>query len=110
MHVFTRSHAAHPISHAKKKSDFGHKRVRSISNSPTVDSAKERICNAGFTPGAEAPLVVHLGCDAPRRYGAKACTDGFGVESIFCARRERIATGNTLKKILNDINDIFYMI
>ena len=55
LHVFTCSHATHPISHAKKKSDFGPRRVRSFSNSPTVDSAKERICNAGFTPGAEAP-------------------------------------------------------
>ena len=27
----------------------------------------------------------------------KGCTDGFGVESIFCARRELIAPGNTLK-------------
>ena len=80
LHVFTRSHATHPISHAKKNSDLGPRRVRSFSNSPTVDSAKERICNAGFTPGRAAPrtarrlpstpllklCVVHMGCDAPR--------------------------------------------
>ena len=69
----------------QKKSDFGPRRVRSFSNSPTVDSAKERICNL-FTPGAEElkrrakesqappihPLlnlcVVHMGCDALHRW------------------------------------------
>ena len=83
LHVFTRSHATSNFSR-QKKSDFGPRRVRSFSNSPAVDGAKERICNARFTPGAEAPhrakesqappihpllnlCVVHMGCDAPRQ-------------------------------------------
>ena len=46
LHVFTRTHATHPISHGKKKkSDFGPRRVRYFSNSPRVAGAKERICN-----------------------------------------------------------------
>ena len=67
LHVFTRSHATHQISHGKKKSDFGPRRVRSFSNSPTVDSAKERICNAGFTPGAwsAAPRQGKPGASPP---------------------------------------------
>ena len=73
----------------KKKSDFGPRRVRSFSNSPTVDGAKERICKESQAPPIHPLLklcVVHMGC-----------TDGFGVESICCARRELIAPGNTLK-------------
>ena len=46
-HTFAclRTDATHSISHAKKKSDFGPRRVRSFSNSPTVNAAMERICN-----------------------------------------------------------------
>ena len=45
LHVFTRTHGTHPISHGKFFFDFGPRHVRSFSNSPRVAGAKERICN-----------------------------------------------------------------
>jgi len=41
--MFSRSHATQPISHCKRNSDFGPRRVGSFSNSATIDGAKERI-------------------------------------------------------------------
>src|SRR4029434_7478059 len=56
------SHALTPhiqyLTQKKKKSDFGPRRVRSFSNSPTVDAAKERIFNPIrcilFTPKSQS--------------------------------------------------------
>ena len=108
----------------QKKSDFGPRRVRSFSNSPTVDSAKERICNAGFTPGAEAPRrakgsqapPIHppvkplcgshgLRCAAPRAAPMVSALSLFFALDASLSRQE-----THWKMILNDINDIFYMI
>ena len=120
LHVFTRSHATHPISHAKKKSDFGPRRVRSFSNSPTVDGAKERICNArcklkrrakdSQAPPIHPPVKPLCGshglrCAAPRAAPMVSALSLFFALDASLSRQE-----THWKMILNDINDIFYMI
>ena len=45
LQVSTRSHATHPISHAKKKSDFGPRRVRSFSSLSRQETHWKMILN-----------------------------------------------------------------
>ena len=72
----------------------GPRRVRSFLNSPTVDSAKERICNARFTPGAEELKRRAEPRKARRRRFWNPCRTHFlGLEKRTCpGKRGRLVT------------------
>ena len=77
----------------KKKQIFG-LGVRSFSNSPTVDSAKERICNARFTPGAEAPRRAKESQAPPIHPPVKPLCGSHGLHRwfrrwVYCLRSTR---------------------